>query len=430
MSKDASLFHKQVLGNGLRLLVSEDRRFQSVAWCLRLEGGSRDESASVSGHTHLLEHLLLKRTERKSPLQIAEQIDRLGDDCDAYTDSDSLCLSGSIPASEINTLLEFLAELLFESTLSEEDLETEREVVRQEILEATDDPGSATFEELMAKLWPGSSLGRPVFGSLETLGGVKSEDLKKRLAELLCGSRIILAFAGNIAQGELARKVEDLFGFLPTGQQALWQTPTFSSGQVFVPRSVNQVFCSWAAPWPSRSSKFQLPASVLAYLLGGSMSSRLFQKLREERGLAYDVSVSSESHLDVGALCLHVVVERSRLQETLQLMKSVVDEFALSGPTNDEFERAKVSFRAQIELEKDSLDCLLWRMVESECCWKRFKSAEEEIAELESLEYEQLVETRRRWLLNQRRVVALGGDVDGLECSQQLEPIIEGCVAA
>lgn len=388
---------KVVTENGITLLVHSDPRFHSVAYAVCLLGGLSDETPESVGITHFLEHLLFKRTKELSTQQIACAIDELGGDVNAFTDFDSMCLFGTVPSSRADRLMDFVAGLLLDAAFDDQDLEVEREVIRQEIFEAHDNPGDALYQKLCSVLWSESIFRFPVFGTLEVLAELKREDIFARLKQLLHGKRLLIAAAGNVSVEEVKAHVVRSYGKLPPGETIKIEPPKQGSGFALVDRPVRQVYVALANRFPSLRDTEYPSALVASMALGDGMSSRLFRQLREERGLAYDVAAQVDSFSVASTLLVSATVEPHAVPTVLELVLGELEKVRKDSFETQEIERVVAMVTAQLEMEGDSVSSLLWRAIETELYFGNYVSPEEAVKIYQKIDPSQVAAVVQRY---------------------------------
>ncbi len=399
------------------MLVEPDNRFASAALSVCLIGGLSDELESEVGVSHLLEHLLFKKTSKREAKEIAAAMDELGGEINAFTDLDSLCVYGTTTSRQFPELSGLLAEMLLEPQFGEEEIQVEREIVRQEILESQDSPGDVTYQALNRLLWPDSVFRFPVFGTLESIQRLQLAHLRARLSALLTAGRCIVAASGAVDFDAVCRFAESAFGALPQGVPYSLSSPLRSSGAAIEQQSVHQVYIALSQPWIPADSVDVAAGLVIATVIGGSLSSRLFQKLREEAGLAYEVSMSVEATSREANLVTTSVVERAHLEPALEIIFRELQDVRNNGITEIELERTRKLLRARHELDFDSAGNRLWSAIDHEIRSRSFNDLSYPAAVLERLEQLTLSDVRRaasEFLLCQPGVAVLGGDVKGL----------------
>lgn len=402
---------KHRLANGARVIVDHEPAFRSASVVVCLLGGSRDDAPQFIGLTHLLEHLLFKQTKSRTTQAIATTIDDFGGRINAITDVDSLCLYGAVPAARALELLRFFAELLLESNCSETDLQLEREVVRQEILEAEDDHFTSIFRAFHERFWPTSTVGMPVFGYTESLERMTLSDVRARLKELLCGARMIVSISGNVPPEAVTAEVERLFGALPAGQGPEIKAPERGSGVGIVEKPISQCHLILGQAWMPLRDEDHIAGTVFASVVGEGMSSRLFRLLREEHGLAYDVSSDIDSYVDTGALLLTATVERRNFEVTQKLLLAELKRLKQDLISSEELARAVRMISAQLEMQADDVHGRAWRALETEIVFGRYVSVDEVAGKLARLQLEDIQRVVDRWLLSSPALLIAGGDV-------------------
>ncbi len=409
---------KVVVSNGITVVVHSDRKFHSVSYAVCCAGGVCGESEELIGVTHLVEHLLFKRTLQQASPEIARTIDELGGEINAFTDLDSMCIYGTVPASRALRLMDFVSELLVHTAFDSTDLNLEREVIRQEILEASDNPLDMLYQALCSVLWRDSIFRHPVFGNLKSIERFTLEDAKARHSEILRGKRIVIGAAGNISTAEVVRHVEQCFSSLPQGEPLVVTPPAPGAGLVRVARPIRQAHIALAKPWPAYTSDEYPAALAIALGLGDGMSSRLFRLLREEQALTYDVGAHVDGFSSASALLIAASVDPSKVPLALELILGEVEDIVRNGFTEGELERALAMLTAQVEMEQDSVGSLLWRAIESELYYQRYVSPTETLARYEKLTTDRLKEVAKRYLVDTTGVIALGGDVGDVDVKE------------
>jgi len=415
MPKDT--IHKAELSNGITVLVDKDERFSSFAYAVCLYGGLRGETLETAGLTHFCEHLLLKRTTSKSTLELAAEMDMLGGEINAFTDADSLCLHGVVPAHESKKIMDLFAELLIEPAFTEEDVETEREIIRQEILEAEDSPSDVVFREFSKAFWPDSVLGAPTFGTLELLESFSYGDLYERLHSLLQGKKIFIVAAGAINPEEVVSHAEKSFSHLDKGRRPVFETPVSSSGICLATKQFTQAHFSLGVEWPSMRDSDFLSSVLVGSLLGEGMSSRLFQALREESGLVYDVGTDIDMYVDTSCLSITGSVEPGNLEAALEIVVSELKGLRKKPISSEELTRVISLHQSQLMMESDSLTTRMWRCLESEIVFGKYISRKELAENFANIGLKDLDRLLSNWFDDSKFLLAVAGEVDEFEVS-------------
>lgn len=412
---------KKIISNGARVLVDPCPWFRSVALVVSLEGGLSDETESQVGISHLLEHLLFKRTGKRSTRDLAIQMDEFGGEINAYTESSRISLYGVVPATRLNELLEFFAELIVDSRFDEPDLAVEKEIIRQEILEANDSPSEITYQALCKILWPNSIFRFPVFGSVDSVSRISTKDLRARLKTISCGKRLTVAVVGNVEAEEFSQAAERHFGNLPEG---VWERPrveNISCGHVLAAHPVTQVHLALCQQFPSIADPDYLESLMFTGIFGDGLSSRLFQLLREEKGIAYDVSAHVEAMSDQNLFVTSAVLERENVEEALSLILSELRKVRQDSISEAELARMKKYVSAQLEMEYDSLSSRLWRLLEGETYLGRYVGVEEVLERAGAITIESISKFIEQRISFSGSALALGGNVKGISLSEEMK---------
>lgn len=411
------------LANGTTVLIDQDTRFSSASVAICILGGVRAETLEQNGITHLLEHMLFKRTMTKSARQLAEFMDALGGDVNAFTDADSFCLHGTVGKDSVSELLGLFSELLFEFKIDEDELALEKEVIRQEILESLDDPHDAVYQKFTEVFWPGSPLAWPVFGTLKNLEKFQPDSIAEVLKQSLVGNRIIVAVSGNIDSAAVSKQIESIFAGLATGSRLALGATEVATGFAKVEKPVGQIYFTLGIPWPNLAHPDYLRGVAVSSIFGGCMSSRLFQSVREENGLVYGIDADSDAHLDTAALHISANVEPKNFEQLFQLLRSEIVRLQTDGVTEEEVVRIKKMLLTHTEMERDSVSSLLWRMVESEMVFGRQVDREEIKKQLENLSVSSLNEFIKTWWRLDKWAAVFGGNVNEMVPSEDLDAI-------
>lgn len=401
---------REILENGLTLYYDNAKQFRTASVVIALIGGSRTELLEECGATHVIEHLLFKRTSNRDLRVIAEQIDDFGGDINAFTDSESFCLYGSVIRERGIELLKFLSELILDAQFSDSDVEIEKAIIRQEILEALDDTGDLVSQEFRKIFWNGDPLGAPVFGTIETVDSFDPKVLRKFLSNILSGRRIIVGVSGCADEENVKMEVNKLFGKLPKGERPPFLAKIGGPQTSVIKRSGQQTHLIIGWKWPEIASSKYLAGFVLSAVLGHGASSRLFQVLREREGLCYDLGSHVDAFPDTAACLFTSSFETRNFQRVAELLFREIDSILENGITEEEFQRTRRMIRAQLEMEEDSPRGRLWRAVESEIALERFVGTDEVVSKLERLAREDVGAVAREFFTKQIYVV-VGGNI-------------------
>jgi predicted Zn-dependent peptidase len=331
------------LPNGLRVATCAMPASQTVAvgvWC---GIGARHESARVGGISHFLEHLLFKGTKKRTARRISEEIEGVGGDLNAYTAEERTCYYAAASADHLQRITEVLSDMYCNSLLKSAEVERERGVIVEEIEMIRDEPAQHVQELLTAETWKGASLARPITGTKQSLSSISRTDLLAHLKSHYHAGSTILTAAGAVEHEEVMELAKRFLGSLTKGSSPRRLPP---SGRQTFPRIVieeresqqTQLALSFRGVGAKDPRRYAV--SLLHVLLGGNMSSRLFQELREKRGLCYSVSTALSTHSDCGAFEVALGLDGENVSKALGLILKECDRIASKGPSVAELKRA------------------------------------------------------------------------------------------
>lgn len=338
----------------------------SVAVGVWFATGSRHETAGEAGLTHFLEHLLFKGTARRTARGIAEELDAVGGALDAATGRETLALYARVLPEHLPMAADVLCDMTLNSLLRDEDLAVERGVVLDEIKSYEDEPGDVVMEQLMGALWSDAPLARPVLGRRQVIEAAAHDGLAAFKARRLTADRMILSAAGRIEHADLI----DRFAPLLAGLPARWEGPATpvpepSARTRITARDQEQVHLAIAAPALPFGHPDRFALAALNNLLGGTASSRLFQEVRESRGLAYSASSWVEAYRDAGAIGIHVPMDPARFDEAVGVVERILRDLAAGGVTDAEAIRARDQLKGSLLLSLEGTSSRMSRLAVS-----------------------------------------------------------------
>lgn len=373
------------LANGLTIAVDPMAEAQSVAVGLYAMVGSRSEPERLSGLAHVVEHMVFKGAASRDTRQLAEAIEDVGGSINAWTARDQTVFYGRTLAKDAELLTSLIADLVRAPHLNDSDLERERDVILSELGEATDSPDDLVHDHLFDVAFLGQPLGRPVLGNAASLEAITADDCRAWIRDELVPARLILAASGKIDPDQLLRLAEGLFGDMPSEPGPAIGAAEFTGGMRNDPREFEQAHWCLGLPGLAASDP-RLPAlSIFVQALGGGMSSRLFQELREERGLAYSVSAWSQAYADTGIVALSCAADRSRAVESMHLARSVLSG-AVETLSEDELARSRAQLEAGLLMSLESVQGRADHMARSIEVFGRLLTPDELVSELRAVD--------------------------------------------
>ena len=377
---------KITLSNGVRLLAESVDYVQSAAIGLWCKTGSRHENEDEAGITHLIEHMLFKGTKRRTSKEIAEAIEGRGGALNAFTDKESTCDYCRVLSDDVENGVDVLADMMLNSLIDEEELKREEGVVLEEIKRGEDEPGDHVHELHLEERWGHHPLGRPIIGTKESVSSFKRENLTKYMARRYRAENVLLAVAGNVDVNLLVRAAEERLGAIESGSDDPSVDRPKGKGKVkLVPKDVEQVHFCIGSDGTSVYDEDLYVLAVLDGVLGGGMSSRLFQEIREKRGLVYAIGSYTLSYSAGGAFTVYGGTSPSTWEQVQELTRTEIDKLINEGVPDDELEKVKRNISGHIVLSLEGMSGRMMRMARNEMNHKRFIPVEETIGKVNAV---------------------------------------------
>ena len=341
-------FRTEVLPCGVRLATEAMADVRSVAIGFWVGTGSRDEPSDRAGASHFLEHLLFKGTPTRSATAIAEAIDEVGGDCNAFTTKEYTAFYIRLLADHLTLGLDILSEIMWDPALRDDDVEAERSVILDEILMHADEPADLVVEQWSSALFPDHPLGRDTLGTAGSVRATTTEDVRTFFGHHYRPGNIVVSVAGDCDHEAVSRGIESRFAGQPGGAAPARQAPAGAVDPLVVlRRPTEQAHLVLGMRSVSRFDDQRWALAVLNHALGGGLSSRLFQKVREQRGLAYSIWSDRIAYQDAGALSVTVGTAPEHVDEVLKIVSGELYDLAANGITDRELAVAKGNLRSE-----------------------------------------------------------------------------------
>ena len=383
------MYRPITLPNGARLLLQEVPGAQSAALGFFVGVGSRHERRQDNGAAHFIEHMLFKGTDRRSAAQLARDMDAIGGQVNAYTTKEHTCFYGRTLDRHLDEGLDILADMLFHSRFDQGDVELERGVILEEIGMYEDTPEDLVSERLSAAVYRGTPLARPILGRESTLEGMTGEWLARWQRKHYHAGNLVAALAGKFSPAQ-ADSLRDLLAALPSGLPAQSPPVTCRPAVTAKKKAIEQNHLILAFPAPSYLDERRPQVLLLNALLGGGCSSRLFQQLREERGLCYSVYSYVADHADTGLLGIYAAVSRDQEWAALEGARRVALELADHGPSQEEVDRVREQAKANLLMGSESVQARMSHLGSSALLYGRVRETEELLDLYDAVTREQL----------------------------------------
>lgn len=391
--------HKHLLSNGVRILVEPVGHVQSAAIGLWCKTGSRHELDNEAGITHLIEHMLFKGTSSRTAKEIAESIEGRGGALNAFTDKESTCYYCRTLAADAVNGIDVLTDMMLNSLFDPEELAREESVVLEEIKRSEDEPGDHIHEVHLSERWGAHPLGKPIIGTKESVSGFKRENLVSYMDRRYRSENVLLAIAGNVDPQQIVAAAEERLGQIKSGSQdSQPERPTGNKSNKYVAKDVEQVHFCIGTDGTSLYDAELYTMSVFDSALGGSMSSRIFQEIREKRGLVYSIGSYALNYGSGGAYTVYGGTSPEHWPLVQELTRAEFDKVMKDGLGEDELARTKQHIKGNIVLSLEGMSSRMMRMSRNELTHQRDIPVEETLAKIDAVFNAQIMELANRIL--------------------------------
>jgi len=412
---------REVLPNGLTILTEEMQQIRSTSIGIWIKTGSRHEESERNGISHFVEHMLFKGTTSRSAQDIARQVDSIGGNMDAFTAKECICFNIKILDEHLPIAMDILSDLVLNPVFAAKDILRERGVILEEIKMDEDSPDYLVHEIFTQNFWKDHPLGKPILGTKETVRKFEQAMLFDYYGGFFYPGNMIISAAGSLNHERFAELVRRKFSHLTPRQNGFKQTApqTFSKIIARNKKSLEQVQICMGVPALHIADDRRYVAYVLNTLLGGGMSSRLFQNIRENQGLCYAIYSDLNSYRDTG--CLSVFAGTSQ-EWAPKVVESVVGEFRnlkKESVSDEELNRAKAQLKGSLMLSLESSTARMSNLARQEMYFDRFFSLDEIIERIESVSADQLQRMSEELFEQEKIAVTVLGNLDGLKISPE-----------
>jgi predicted Zn-dependent peptidase len=390
---------KTTLSNGVRILVEPVGHVQSAAIGLWCRTGSRHEQENEAGITHLIEHMLFKGTSRRTAKESAESIEGRGGSLNAFTDKEATCYYCRALADDAVNGIDVLSDMMLHSLFDPEELAREESVVLEEIKRSEDEPGDHVHEVHLSHRWGSHPLGKPIIGTKESVSGFTRDNLLGYIGRRYRGENVMLAIAGNVNPEQIVQAAEERLGAIASGSDDVQPArPSGSKGFNYLAKDVEQVHFCIGTDGTSLYDPEIYTMSVLDAALGGSMSSRLFQEIREKRGLVYSVGSYVLNYGAGGAYTVYGGTSPENWPAVQEITRTEFDKVMKDGFESEELARTKRHIKGSVVLSLESMSSRMMRMSRNELNHKREIPVEETLAKIDAVTNVDLMEMANRIL--------------------------------
>ena len=406
------------LKNGIRVITEEIPSIESVSVGIWINAGSRNEKKKENGIAHFLEHMAFKGTEKRSALQIAEEIENVGGFINAYTSREITCYYAKVLKDHLPLAVDILSDIISNSIFNEKEIEIEKGVIIQEIGQMKDTPDDVIFELLQREAYSDTQLGRSILGSEENIKSFKRKNFTDFIENNYFSEKIVICAAGNLKHKKLCKLANSLEKIKALKQKSIVSKVQFKGGEKRVIKDLEQAHFAVGFEAPSLKSPKLFAGKVFSVIMGGGMSSRLFQEIREKRGLCYSIGTSFDCYSDNGMFLSYAGTSGEKVKE---LSEVIALEFknSTTSITETEVERAKTQLKSSLLMGLENSTSRSERLARGLILWDKIVEVQETISKIDNVKLQDVKSFGAEIFQNSNPAMALYGKVqDALDVEQ------------
>jgi predicted Zn-dependent peptidase len=382
------MYQKQQMKNGIRVVTEEIPYVNSVSVGIWVKVGSRNETDDLNGVSHFIEHMLFKGTENRTAKEIANSIDKIGGQLNAFTSKESTCYYAKVLDSHFDIALDVLADMFLKSTFVKEEIEKEKGVIMEEINMYEDSPEDLVHDLFSQGVWSGNPLGMSILGTEESLNSLNRDKMVNYYNDNYIPENIVISVVGNIKHEAVVDKVEKQFGHLksPAKRVTIIEKPAFDPIRITRNKETEQVHLCIGFEGVETDNDSFYPLLTMNNIFGGAMSSRLFQNIREDKGLAYSVFSYPSSYQDCGLYSIYAGMKPTQLKNVTQLIMEEIHEIMNKGLTEEELFDSKEQMKGSYTLGLESTSGRMISIGKSELMYNRIYTPAEVLAKIDRVD--------------------------------------------
>jgi len=411
------------LPNGLIILTEKMEHVRSVSMGVWVKTGSRDEQPEVNGVSHFVEHMVFKGTKSRSAKSIAREVDAIGGNLDAFTSKETICFNVKVLDEHVPKALDVLTDLVMHPVFAPDDIGRECKVILEEIKMDEDNPDILVNEIFTQSFWKDHPLGKPILGTKETVRRSNQGTLFDFYGGRFLGRNMIFSAAGNLDHDAFVNLVAEKLAHLPSTpdsekEQLLTLPKTHARIVSKQKKSLEQLQLCMGVPAPAVNDEQRYAAGLLNAILGGGMSSRLFQNVREDRGLAYSIFSELNSFRDTGSLCVYAGTSAQNAEQVIRLTVEEFRRLKEQPVPQEELDRAKDQVKGNILLSLESSGALMSNLARQEMYFQRFYAVPEILEQVNNVTSADLMQMAQRLFVPESVAVAMLGNLNGLKITR------------
>jgi predicted Zn-dependent peptidase len=417
---DLNNVRRTVLPNGMAIVSEEMPHLRSVSIGIWVRTGSRHEAPEVNGISHFVEHMVFKGTGTRSAEQIAKTVDSIGGNLDAFTAKETICFNVKVLDEHLEVAMDVLSDLVLNPTFREDDITKERGVIIEEIKMDEDNPDYLVHEIFVQNFWKNHPLGRPILGTKDTVRKFEKKLLFDYYGARFLPGNMVISAAGNIRHEDLLKLVKSRFGGMKPIANVMSDEPPKPQPKIVLKnkKSLEQVQICLGVPSYSISHENRYSSFLLNTLLGGGMSSRLFQNIREKQGLAYSIFSELNPYRDTGMLTVYAGTSKDSASKVVNSIVSEFRELKNSPVSSDELQRAKAQLKGSLMLSLESSMARMSNLARQEMYYERFTGMNEIIERVEAVTIEDVQRCAQEFFAPDQIGVTVLGNLTGLKITR------------
>ncbi|KGK90616.1 zinc protease [Desulfosporosinus sp. HMP52] len=404
------MYKKTLLPNGVRIITEEIDHVRSAAIGMWVGAGSRDEREGFEGISHFIEHMFFKGTEHRTARALAESLEAVGGQLNAFTTKEYTCYYAKILDEDLDLAIDVLSDMFFSSLFDEKEIEKEKNVVIEEIKMYEDSPDELIHDVFSEQVWNDHPLGKPILGTEESIRALSREKIMQFLTEHYSPDNLVISVAGKIKHEDVVAKLSPQFGnFNRGGRRVLEETPIGRTIGFYQKKETEQMHIIMGVPGLGQDDEDIYAMHIFNNILGGGLSSRLFQEIREQRGLAYSVYSYHSTYVDTGLFAVYAGTSPKNTQEVIACILEELMEMKEKGISAEELARTKAQIKGGLYLGLEAVSSRMSRLGKTELTYNRVLSPEEVVEKLEKVTLEDVLRViGRLWKKENISIMTMG----------------------
>lgn len=403
------MYQKHVLPNGVRVLTEEIEHVRSVAIGLWVGTGSRNEIEGYEGISHFIEHMFFKGTKNRTARQLAESLEAVGGQLNAFTTKEFTCYFAKVLDEDISLAIDVLSDMFFNSSFDSKEIDKEKNVVIEEIKMYQDTPDELIHDLFSQYIWNGHPLGKPILGIEDTINGLNRDKVMNYLETCYTPDQLVIAVAGKIKHEDIVRQLSVFGDFKRERKVAPTGRPEGSVFRSAVGKDTEQMHVILGVPGLGQDDEDMYVLHIINNVLGGGLSSRLFQEIREQRGLAYSVYSYHSAYADTGLFAIYAGTNPAKTEEVIKCVLNEMNTMKTEGISEEELARTKAQIKGNLLLGLESVSSRMSRLGKTELTFGRVKTAEEAVEQIEKVTMSDVKRVMEKlWIKDRISILTLG----------------------